>query len=160
MTVINENELQVLGVKKNSIFPLALTVNTVTKKSIDLICGTFLKFSAYDAKSSSTRTSRQLCYVSTAVSGIYLSEEACIDLGYVTDIQNDATISAIETRCSNRGVGQKRHGVSVHVDLCPLIILQNCLASQQSRICPLLNSVFWIDLPPQHSTFVKNNHSR
>ena len=60
MTVINENELQALGVKKNSIFPLALTVNTVTKKSIDLIGGIFLKFSAYDAKSSSTRTSRPI----------------------------------------------------------------------------------------------------
>ena len=84
LTVINKKELQALGVKKNTIFPLALAVSTVTKSSVDLIGGIFLKFSAYDKKSSSIRVTRQLCYVSRSVTGIYLSEEACIDLGYVT----------------------------------------------------------------------------
>ena len=37
LTVMNEHELSVLGIKKNSIFPMAMSVNTVTKDSIDLV---------------------------------------------------------------------------------------------------------------------------
>ena len=48
LTVINEGELSSLGVKNNSIFPVAISVNTVTKSAIDLIGGIFLRISASD----------------------------------------------------------------------------------------------------------------
>ena len=83
LTVMNKTELQALGVKRESIFPLALSVNTVTKSSIDLVGGIFLIISAFDEKSKMKRISRQLCYISKSVAGIHLSEEACIDLGYI-----------------------------------------------------------------------------
>ena len=83
LTVMKEIELQALGIKKNSIFPVALTVNTVTKSTIDLIGGIFVIFSAFDREKNERRISRQLCYISRSVTGIYLSEEACIDLGYI-----------------------------------------------------------------------------
>ena len=109
LTVANEQELSILGIKKNSIFPLALTVNTVTHSSIDLIGGVFLKFSAYHPPSQTTRVSRQLCYISKTVHGIYLSEEACMDFGYVP--YNFPEIAAVtpkpsKKKCVNTGVGQ------------------------------------------------------
>ena len=106
LTVINSEELHALGIKVNSIFPLAMTVNTVTKSAIDLLGGVFLRFTAYDPKTSTTRYTRQLCYVSKSVKGIYLSETACIDLGYApTSYQNTAEISATTGPCKNYGVG-------------------------------------------------------
>ena len=37
LTVINTKELQALGIKAESIFPLATSVNIVTKKAIEII---------------------------------------------------------------------------------------------------------------------------
>ena len=105
LTVMNETELQALGVKRESIFPLALSVNTVTKSSIDLVGGIFLIISAFDEKSKMKRISRQLCYISKSVAGIYLSEEACIDLGYIQQDQSAASVSAMNVKCTNTGVG-------------------------------------------------------
>ena len=48
LTVIHESELMALGVKKHSIFPVAMAVNTVTKTSIDLIGGIFLMLSSFN----------------------------------------------------------------------------------------------------------------
>ena len=83
LTVVNVDELSALGIKKNSIFQLATSVNTVTRKSIDLVGGVFLEISAHDPVTQAVRRTRQMCYVSSAVPGIYLSNEACIDLGCV-----------------------------------------------------------------------------
>ena len=44
LTIANEAELSALGIKKQSIFPLATTVNTVTQSNIELIGGSFLSF--------------------------------------------------------------------------------------------------------------------
>ena len=74
LTFMNEEELSRLGIKKSSIFPLTLAVNTVKKSSIDLISGVFLKFSSYNNLLRKTVSTRQLCYVSRSVQGIYLSE--------------------------------------------------------------------------------------
>ena len=111
LTVINEMELTALGVKKNSIFPLAMAVNTVTKTSIDLIGGIFLKFTACDPNTGRTRMTRQLCYVSKAVRGIYLSEDACIALQCVpSEFPKVGECSSVKetagVKCQNTGVGQ------------------------------------------------------
>ena len=54
VTVINEQELSVLGIKKHSIFSLAMSVNTVTKDGIDLIGDVFLCFTYNDNSTGST----------------------------------------------------------------------------------------------------------
>ena len=107
LTVANEDELHAMGIKKNSIFPLALSVNTVTHSSIDLIGGVFVKISTYDSVSNVTRSTRQLCYISRSVRGIYLSEEACSALGYIPETFPNVTAvsSAAEDKCTNTGVG-------------------------------------------------------
>ena len=81
LTVINVNEVKNLGIKLNSLFPLLTNVNTVTKDAVDIIGGVFLKISASDQKSGNVRSTRQLCYVSKSVPGVYLSEDACKELG-------------------------------------------------------------------------------
>ena len=85
LTVVNVCELAALGIKKHTIFQLATTVNTVTRASIDLVGGVFLEISACDPTSRVVRRTRQLCYVSNTVPGIYLSREACVDLGCVPE---------------------------------------------------------------------------
>ena len=112
LTVVNVSELNALGIKLNSIFPLATTVNTVTKGSIDLVGGIFLRFSVCDPFTKIVRHTNQLCYVSKSVKGIYLSEEACEALGCISE--NFPTIgscNAMEIKenvnsCKNTGVGQ------------------------------------------------------
>ena len=112
LTVINVRELLALGVKKESIFQLATTVSTVTRTSIDLLGGIFVVISSHDPHSGAVRRTRQLAYVSSTVPGIYLSNDACMDLGCVP--RNFPTIGhcdAMQTeetkppKCSNSGVG-------------------------------------------------------
>ena len=113
LTVINSRELQALGIKKETIFPIATSVNTVTKSNIDLIGGVFLKFMASNPLTGSKRQTRQLCYVSNTVPGIYLSEQACADLGCVpSSFPNVGQCNAMEAtesrdKCSNLGVQTK-----------------------------------------------------
>ena len=83
LCVINVSELLAMGIKADTIFSVATNVNTVTKASVDLIGGIFLVFTSSNKATGEIRHTRQLCYVSKTVPGIYLSEDACIALGCV-----------------------------------------------------------------------------
>ena len=76
LTVMNTKELQALAIKVESIFPLATSVSTVTKKAIEILGGVFLRLSAHDGGTLRVNHTRQLCYVSESVKGIYLLEDA------------------------------------------------------------------------------------
>ena len=108
LTIANESELSALVIKRNSLFPLAMTVNTVTRSGIDLIGGVFLVFSAYDKLSQKTRSTRHLFYISRSINGIYLSEEACLSLGFVSRDMG-ALVQSVNAgsvnKCINNGVG-------------------------------------------------------
>ena len=47
-TVMNVGELHSLGVKPDSILPVATDVNTVTSSSVDIIGGIFIRIFGYD----------------------------------------------------------------------------------------------------------------
>ena len=83
LVVINISELHTMGIKTNSIFSVATALNTVTKAPVDLVGGLFLVITASNNVTGQTRKTRQLCYESKSVPGIYLSDEACEDLGCV-----------------------------------------------------------------------------
>ena len=113
LTVMNTKELQALGIKAESIFPLATSVNTVTKKAIEIIGGVFLRLSAHDERSGKVSHTRQLCYISNNVKGIYLSEDACKALQVIpTTFPTAGDCSAMEEnvdrsgKCENTGVGE------------------------------------------------------
>ena len=83
LTVINISLLHTLGIKAHSIFAVATYLNTVTAASVDLLGGVFLAISAANIITGETHQTRQLCYVSKSIPGIYLSEEACEALGCI-----------------------------------------------------------------------------
>ena len=110
---MNTKELQALGIKADSIFPLATSVNTVTKKAIEIIGGVLLRLSVHDERSGKVSHTRQLCYVSNNVKGIYLSEDACKALQVIsTTFPTAGDCSAMEvnldrsSKCENTGVGE------------------------------------------------------
>ena len=112
LTVMNTKELQALGIKMESIFPLATSVNTVTKKAIEILGGVFLRLSAYNELTGKVNHTRQLCYISDSVKGIYLSEDACKALEVIpTTFPTVGDCSAMEEnsdkpgKCENTGVG-------------------------------------------------------
>ena len=85
----------------------------VKTSSIDLVGRVFLVVSSSDSNTGRVRHSRELCYVSKSVPGIYLPENACISLGYVPPsfpqvgqcniITMESTMQAT-TQCTNIGV--------------------------------------------------------
>ena len=113
LTVMNTKELQALGIKVESIFPLATSVSTVTKKSIEILGGVFLRLSAHDSRTGKVNHTRQLCYVSESVKGIYLSEDACKALQVIpSTFPTIGDCSAMEGnldkpgKCENTGIGE------------------------------------------------------
>ena len=84
-----------------------MSVNTVTQSGIDLIGGVFLIFSIFDKNTQKTRSTRQLCYISRSIQGVYLSEEACVSLGYVNSDMGSSvnSVAPAITKCTNNGVG-------------------------------------------------------
>ena len=85
LMVINVSELHTMGVKPDSIFSVSTALNTVTAASVDLVGGIFLVLTASNPATGEIRRTRQLCYISRTVPGIYMSEEACAALGCIPD---------------------------------------------------------------------------
>ena len=116
LTVMNIKELTGLGIKQNSIFQVETGVNTVTSSAVDIVGGVFLRISAYDEMRKQRRETRQLCYVSKSIQGIYLSEEACRALGTIPETfpqvgqfstEEQMSISGVSSstiKCTNSGV--------------------------------------------------------
>ena len=75
--------LHSLGIHEDTIFPIATKLSAVNTASVDIVGGILLKFKATNPKTGIVRQSRQLSYVSKTVPAIYLSKEACIDLGTI-----------------------------------------------------------------------------
>ena len=114
LAVINVGELHSLGVKPDSILPVATDVNTVTSSSVDVVGGIFLRISGYNEITKQRRERRQLAYVSKSIQGIYLSEEGCRALGLIPqefprigqfDTGGTANLSGVSSllKCANSG---------------------------------------------------------
>ena len=114
LTVMNVGELHSLGVKQETILPVATNVNTVTSSAVDIVGGIFLRISAHDELGKQRRETRQLVYVSKSIQGIYLSEEACRALGLIPHkfptvgqfSQEPASVSGMSQlrKCTNTGI--------------------------------------------------------
>ena len=127
VTVIPVALLHTLGIMDNSVFSTATSINAVNSAPVDISGGVLLKFTATNPRTGVSRSSRQLCYISNTVPAIYLSKEACIDLGtipanfpeigqYSTSIQEEVSADSPANdiaahcavyglpKCSNSGV--------------------------------------------------------
>ena len=125
IVVVPVQLLHHLAIPENSVFPIATSIKAVNAAPVDIIGGVLLKFSAANTRTGKSRVTRQLAYVSKTVPAIYLSQEACIDLGTISptfpqigeydDSTNDNTAELDEItaahcaiyglpKCSNSGV--------------------------------------------------------
>ena len=112
-----------LAIPEDSVFPIATHIKAVNAAPVDIIGGVLLKFTATNPKTGHVRESRQLVYISKTVPAIYLSKEACIDLGTIspnfpqigeyedsTNMAKQDNLSAVHCavyglpKCSNSGV--------------------------------------------------------
>lgn len=112
-----------LAIPEDAVFPIATHIKAVNAAPVDIIGGVLLKFTATNPKTGRVRESRQLVYISKTVPAIYLSKEACIDLGTIspnfpqigeyedcTDMAEVDNLSAAHCavyglpKCSNSGV--------------------------------------------------------
>ena len=73
-----------LAIHDSSVFPIATAIKAVNAAPVDIVGGVLLKFSASNPRTGQIRESRQLAYISKTVPAIYLSKEACIDLGTIS----------------------------------------------------------------------------
>ena len=98
--------LHSLGVKSDSIFSISTSINSVNSAPVDIVGGIFLKISATNLKTAVTTHTRQLVYVSKSIPTIYLSRNACTDLGILSinfpspgefDNTDTATCTSAET---------------------------------------------------------------
>ena len=117
LTVIPMTLLEDMNIKPESIFTVSTGVNGASNSPILVDGGVLLSISARNQQTGTSLTSRQLCYVSRAVSVPYLSFSACVDLGLLPstfpevgscDTPPPAAVqsltSASPTKCSNSGV--------------------------------------------------------
>ena len=72
-----------LGITRKELIPLANRVNVANDTSLGMIGGILIKLTATDVFGNTTE-SLQLCYISDTVQSLFLSREACEDLGFIT----------------------------------------------------------------------------
>ena len=83
LTVGPINLLHHIGVKRETIFPIAMVVNGASKAPLMVEGAILLKFSGRNPNTGQTLYTRQLVYISSSVDQVYLSKAACIDLGMI-----------------------------------------------------------------------------
>ena len=84
MTVAGLNLVHSLGITRRELIPLATKVNAANNSGLGLLGGILITIAGKD-KTGSMRKSNQLCYISDVVSTLYLSEQACEDLGIIEE---------------------------------------------------------------------------
>ena len=71
-----------LGLTKKDLIPLATGVNAANRQSIGLLGSVLITVTGKDLDGN-IRETRQFCYISSMVHTLFLSEEACEDLGFI-----------------------------------------------------------------------------
>ena len=111
LTTIPFSLLARLKVHSSDLLPIATNLNTVTGTPVDLVGVILLEFSGMNPTTGKTCVTRQLAYVSNSIPYLFLSREACADLGLITlnfpsvgSFGQDAQIAS--STCSNSGVAR------------------------------------------------------
>ena len=73
-----------LGLRERSLIPVKMRMRAANNNSINILGATILRFSGQDEAGSVVET-RQLAYVTDTSDRLFLSKEACIALGMITD---------------------------------------------------------------------------
>ena len=73
-----------LGMRKRDLIPVTVEMKAANKSKVHVIGAVVIRFSAKDVNGE-VWESRQLCYVTDATDTMYLSREACEDLGLISN---------------------------------------------------------------------------
>ena len=84
MVVSGMNLVHALGITRRELIPLETRVNAAGENGLGLLGGMMVTITAQD-KDGNNRETRQLCYVSDRIFTLYLSEQACMDLGILSE---------------------------------------------------------------------------
>jgi hypothetical protein len=82
MVVGGMNLVHSLGLTRRELIPLATKVNVANNSGLGLLGGILITITGRD-KHGNIRETRQLCYISEMVFTLFLSEQACEDLGII-----------------------------------------------------------------------------
>ena len=82
-TLIGMKCVYKLGLKKSDLIPVTLKVKAINKEEVGLLGAVLLRFSGKNTRGKRFETA-QICYVSGATDKLYLSREACVDLGLIS----------------------------------------------------------------------------
>ena len=118
LTVVPATLLDEMHIRSDSIFPVQSRLNAASNTPILVSGGILLEISARNDQTGVVKTTHQLCYVSSHVTGIFLSLSACVDLGVVPQnfpevgscdlaspaVKVQSVTSADSSKCSNSGV--------------------------------------------------------
>ena len=80
MTVAGVNLVHSLGITRRELIPVATNVNAAGANGLNLVGGMFITIASTDQEGN-IRETRQMCYISEKIFVLYLSEQACKDLG-------------------------------------------------------------------------------
>ena len=84
MVVAGISLVHSLGVKKGELFPVTAGIKAANSEGLQLLGGMFITISARGSDGN-TRTSDQMCYISSNVDKLFLSKATCQDLGIIAE---------------------------------------------------------------------------
>ena len=84
MVVAGISLVHSLGVKKGELFPVSAGIRAANSEGLQLLGGMFITISARGSDGN-TRTSDQMCYISSNVDKLFLSKATCQDLGIIAE---------------------------------------------------------------------------
>ena len=73
-----------LGITKRELIPLSTGISTADKESLGLLGGILVNITGL-CKDGSSVTTRQLCYIAEGIDCLFLSKQACRELGIISD---------------------------------------------------------------------------
>ncbi|RLC10819.1 MAG: hypothetical protein DRI57_19860 [Deltaproteobacteria bacterium] len=109
--------IQRLGIRPQDLIPVKLKMHAANNKGIKILGAAILRFTGKD-KNGTTLETRQITYVTDSSDRLFLSKEACIHLGMITD--NFPTVGEVNIQPSTHSVSdeQSHSGLTSECD-CP-----------------------------------------
>ena len=81
---MNLEQVHKMGYKKSDLIPTQLRMQAIYTNPIEIIGAIIIRLSGLDIQGNSHETT-QICYVSSKIKGMYLSEHGCKQLGIIPE---------------------------------------------------------------------------
>ena len=92
------NAIKVLGLTEKDLIPVSMRMHAANNRGIKILGAVAITFSG-ESKSGLTLETRQITYVTDSTDKVFLSREACVELGMIS--QNFPAIGEMHTNHAN-----------------------------------------------------------